>query len=117
MSWQVPPSVPLARLLSFRVLTSPLLCGLERVSAPLSRFLSVSSQVPPLFCFNVRSWKSQRLQAVDIISNILQNSWLESSAIECERHLILREQQEVDNQYEEVTFDHLHVVTYQGMRT
>ena len=52
--------------------------------------------------------------AVDIISDILQNSKLDSSAVERERDVILREQQEVDKQLEEVVFDHLHAVAYQG---
>lgn len=53
-------------------------------------------------------------KAVDIISDILQNSKLESSAIERERDVILREQEEVDKQTEEVVFDHLHSVAFQG---
>lgn len=52
--------------------------------------------------------------AVDIISDILQNSKLENGAIERERDVILREQEEVDKQLEEVVFDHLHSVAYQG---
>jgi len=52
--------------------------------------------------------------AVDIISDILQNSKLENAAIERERDVIVREQQEVDKQLEEVVFDHLHAVAFQG---
>ncbi|PSN71654.1 hypothetical protein BS50DRAFT_484527 [Corynespora cassiicola Philippines] len=51
---------------------------------------------------------------VDILSDILQNSKLESSAIERERDVILREQEEVDKQLEEVVFDHLHATAFQG---
>lgn len=51
---------------------------------------------------------------MDIISDILQNSKLETSAIERERDVILREQEEVDKQNEEVVFDHLHAVAFQG---
>src|ERR1700760_4035763 len=51
---------------------------------------------------------------VDILSDILQNSKLEASAIERERDVILREQQEVDKQLEEVVFDHLHATAFQG---
>jgi mitochondrial-processing peptidase subunit beta len=50
---------------------------------------------------------------VDILSDILQNSKLEPSAIERERDVILREQQEVDKQLEEVVFDHLHATAFQ----
>jgi processing peptidase subunit beta len=52
--------------------------------------------------------------AVDIISDILQNSKLDPEAIERERDVILREQEEVDKQLEEVVFDHLHSVAFQG---
>ncbi|OBT57459.1 mitochondrial-processing peptidase subunit beta [Pseudogymnoascus sp. 24MN13] len=43
---------------------------------------------------------------VNILSDILQNSKLEKSAIERERDVILRESEEVDKQLEEVVFDH-----------
>ncbi|KAI0610209.1 Mitochondrial-processing peptidase subunit beta [Pyrenophora tritici-repentis] len=52
--------------------------------------------------------------AVDILSDILQNSKLEAQAIERERDVILREQEEVDKQLEEVVFDHLHATAFQG---
>jgi len=51
---------------------------------------------------------------VDILSDILQNSKLEPSAIERERDVILREQEEVDKQLEEVVFDHLHATAFQN---
>jgi processing peptidase subunit beta len=51
---------------------------------------------------------------VDILADILQNSKLEPSAIERERDVILREQEEVDKQLEEVVFDHLHATAFQG---
>ena len=51
---------------------------------------------------------------VDILADILQHSKLESSAIERERDVILREQEEVDKQLEEVVFDHLHATAFQG---
>ncbi|EAT81329.2 hypothetical protein SNOG_11621 [Parastagonospora nodorum SN15] len=53
-------------------------------------------------------------KAVDILSDILQNSKLETQAIERERDVILREQEEVDKQLEEVVFDHLHATAFQG---
>ncbi|KAK6430598.1 Mitochondrial-processing peptidase subunit beta [Oleoguttula sp. CCFEE 5521] len=52
--------------------------------------------------------------SVDILADILQNSKLEPSAIERERDVILREQEEVDKQVEEVVFDHLHATAFQG---
>ncbi|KAI9466387.1 Metalloenzyme, LuxS/M16 peptidase-like protein [Zychaea mexicana] len=52
-------------------------------------------------------------QAVDILSDILQNSRLDPGAIERERDVILREQEEVEKQMEEVVFDHLHATAFQ----
>lgn len=51
---------------------------------------------------------------MDILSDILQNSKLEPQAIERERDVILREQEEVDKQIEEVVFDHLHATAFQN---
>lgn len=51
---------------------------------------------------------------MDILSDILQNSKLEPQAIERERDVILREQEEVDKQLEEVVFDHLHATAFQN---
>jgi len=52
--------------------------------------------------------------SVEILADILQNSKLDESAIERERDVILREQEEVDKQLEEVVFDHLHATAFQG---
>jgi processing peptidase subunit beta len=52
--------------------------------------------------------------AVNILSDILQNSKLESSAIERERDVIIRESEEVDKQLEEVVFDRLHETAFQN---
>lgn len=48
------------------------------------------------------------------MSDILQNSTLDADQIERERHVILREMQEVETNLQEVVFDHLHSVAYQG---
>ena len=50
---------------------------------------------------------------MDILADILQHSKLEPAAIERERDVILREQEEVDKQLEEVVFDHLHATAFQ----
>lgn len=52
--------------------------------------------------------------AVDILADLIQNPKLGSSEIERERSVILREMEEVDQQVEEVIFDHLHAIAYQG---
>jgi processing peptidase subunit beta len=81
----------------------------ENLGAHLNAYTSREQTV-----YYAKSFRKDVPQAVDIISDILQNSKLEGSAIERERDVILREQQEVDKQYEEVVFDHLHAVAYQG---
>ncbi|KAH9046676.1 Metalloenzyme, LuxS/M16 peptidase-like protein [Lactarius hengduanensis] len=81
----------------------------ENLGAHLNAYTSREQTV-----YYAKSFRKDVPQAVDIISDILQNSKLDSGAIERERDVIVREQQEVDKQYEEVVFDHLHAVAYQG---
>ena len=64
--------------------------------------------------YYAKSFNSDVPAAVNILSDILQNSKLEPQAIERERDVILREQEEVDKQLEEVVFDHLHATAFQG---
>jgi len=52
--------------------------------------------------------------AVEILSDILTNSTFGQHEIERERGVILREMQEVEMNLQEVVFDHLHAVAYQG---
>lgn len=82
----------------------------ENLGAHLNAYTSREQTV-----YYAKSFRKDVPVAVDIISDILQNSKLENSAIERERDVILREQQEVDKQMEEVVFDHLHAVAFQGM--
>eukprot|EP00898_Chlorokybus_atmophyticus_P001223 jgi/Chlat1/2100/Chrsp17S02695 len=51
--------------------------------------------------------------AVDILSDILQNSTLDDRAVANERSVILREMEEVEGQTDEVLFDHLHATAFQ----
>ncbi|KZS86947.1 hypothetical protein SISNIDRAFT_461343 [Sistotremastrum niveocremeum HHB9708] len=81
----------------------------ENLGAHLNAYTSREQTV-----YYAKSFRKDVPVAVDIISDILQNSKLEGSAIERERDVILREQQEVDKQLEEVVFDHLHAVAFQG---
>jgi len=53
-------------------------------------------------------------KAVEILSDILTNSTFGQQEIERERGVILREMQEVEMNLQEVVFDHLHAVAYQG---
>ncbi|KAI1287390.1 Mitochondrial-processing peptidase subunit beta [Halotydeus destructor] len=52
-------------------------------------------------------------KAMDILSDILQNSKLGEAEIERERSVILREMQEVETNLQEVVFDHLHSIAFQ----
>lgn len=64
--------------------------------------------------YYAKSFNSDIPNTVDILADILQNSKLENSSIERERDVILREQEEVDKQIEEVVFDHLHATAFQN---
>ncbi|CAH1164705.1 unnamed protein product [Phaedon cochleariae] len=52
--------------------------------------------------------------AIEILSDIIQNAKLGEAEIERERGVILREMQEVESNLQEVVFDHLHAIAYQG---
>ncbi|KAF8502895.1 Metalloenzyme, LuxS/M16 peptidase-like protein, partial [Russula emetica] len=82
----------------------------ENLGAHLNAYTSREQTV-----YYAKSFRKDIPQAVDIISDILQNSKLESGTIEREHDVIVREQQEVDKQHEEVVFDHLHAVAYQAL--
>lgn len=64
--------------------------------------------------YYAKSFKHDVPRAVEILSDILQHSRLDPAAIERERDVILREQQEVDKVMEEVVFDHLHATAFQN---
>lgn len=81
----------------------------ENLGAHLNAYTSREQTV-----YYAKSFRKDVPVAVEIISDILQNSKLDKAAIERERDVILREQQEVDKQLEEVVFDHLHAVAFQG---
>ncbi|CEJ00612.1 hypothetical protein G6F70_004627 [Rhizopus microsporus] len=64
--------------------------------------------------YYAKAFKYDVPQAVEILSDILQNSTLDPGAIERERDVILREQEEVEKQMEEVVFDHLHATAFKN---
>jgi mitochondrial-processing peptidase subunit beta len=82
---------------------------IEDMGAHLNAYTSRENTV-----YYAKAFNSDVPATVDILSDILQNSKLEPSAIERERDVILREQEEVDKQVEEVVFDHLHATAFQG---
>ncbi|KAH9823757.1 Mitochondrial-processing peptidase subunit beta [Teratosphaeria destructans] len=82
---------------------------IENMGAHLNAYTSRENTV-----YYAKAFNNDVPATVDILSDILQNSKLENSAIERERDVILREQEEVDKQLEEVVFDHLHATAFQN---
>jgi len=63
--------------------------------------------------YYAKVFKQDNGKAVEILSDILQNSALDERNIQREREVILREMQEVESIPEEVLFDHLHATAFQ----
>ncbi|KAI5807663.1 Metalloenzyme, LuxS/M16 peptidase-like protein [Peziza echinospora] len=82
---------------------------IENMGGHLNAYTSRENTV-----YYAKSFKDDASKTVEILADILQNSKLEESAIERERDVIVREQEEVDKQLEEVVFDHLHATAFQG---
>jgi len=81
----------------------------ENMGAHLNAYTSREQTV-----YYAKSFSKDLSKSVDILSDILQNSTLGEEEIERERGVILREMQEVGTNLQEVVFDHLHSVAYQG---
>merc|ERR1712200_399608 len=81
----------------------------ENMGAHLNAYTSREQTV-----FYAKCLSSDLCNAVEILSDILQNSKFGEQEIERERGVILREMQEVEMNLQEVVFDHLHAVAYQG---
>lgn len=62
--------------------------------------------------YYAKAFKKDLGQAVDILSDILTHSKFDPAAIEEERHVIMREMEEVEKSHEEVIFDRLHMTAY-----
>ena len=62
----------------------------------------------------LKVFKNDVGKALEILSDILQNSLLDKRAIERERDVILREMEEVNKIYEERILDELHDVAFLG---
>ncbi|KAI9841435.1 MAG: hypothetical protein M1837_000711 [Sclerophora amabilis] len=84
---------------------------IENMGGHLNAYTSVQRENTVYYA---KSFNADVPATVNILSDILQNSKLETQAIERERDVILREQEEVDKQLEEVVFDHLHATAFQG---
>ena len=81
---------------------------IENIGGHLNAYTSREQTV-----YYAQVFKKDIPQAMDILSDILQNSLLDEQAIEQERGVILREMQEVEKQQEEVIFDRLHETAFQ----
>jgi len=64
--------------------------------------------------FYTKCFDSDMSQAMDIISDITQNSLYRTEDVEAERSVITREMEEVNANNEEVIFDILHYTAYRG---
>ncbi|KAH8699017.1 putative mitochondrial processing peptidase beta subunit [Talaromyces proteolyticus] len=82
---------------------------IENMGGHLNAYTSRENTV-----YYAKSFNADVPKAVDILADILQNSKLETSAIERERDVILREAEEVEKVTEEVVFDHLHATAFQN---
>jgi len=82
---------------------------IENMGAHLNAYTSREMTV-----YYAKVFKQDVPKAVEILSDILQNSVVDNSHIEQERDVILREMQEVMSNDEEVIFDYLHATAYQG---
>ncbi|XP_078047787.1 ubiquinol-cytochrome c reductase core protein 1 [Augochlora pura] len=82
---------------------------IENMGAHLNAYTSREQTV-----FYAKCLSQDVPKAVEILSDIIQNSKLGENEIERERGVILREMQEVETNLQEVVFDHLHSSAYQG---
>ncbi|KAL0274762.1 UNVERIFIED_CONTAM: hypothetical protein PYX00_002811 [Menopon gallinae] len=82
---------------------------IENLGAHLNAYTSREQTV-----FYAKCLRRDVPKALEILADIIQNSKLGETEIERERGVILREMQEVESNLQEVVFDHLHSVAYQG---
>lgn len=82
---------------------------IENMGAHLNAYTSRESTI-----FYAKVFKNDVNRGLEVLSDILQNSVFDPQAIEDEKHTILREMQEVEQQTEEVVFDFLHETAYRG---
>merc|ERR1712083_826744 len=81
----------------------------ENMGAHLNAYTSREQTV-----FYAKLLSSDLPHMIELLADVLLNSRLDEPEIERERGVILREMQEVEMNLQEVVFDHLHAVAYQG---
>lgn len=82
---------------------------IENMGAHLNAYTSREQTV-----FYAKCFSQDVPRAVEILSDIIQNSKFGEAEIERERGVILREMQEVEGNMQEVVFDHMHACAFQG---
>lgn len=80
---------------------------IENMGAHLNAYTSREQTV-----YYAKAFSKDLPRAVEILSDITQNSTLGEAEIERERGVILREMQEVETNLQEVVFDYLHSTAY-----
>ncbi|KEP63959.1 UNVERIFIED_CONTAM: peptidase M16 family potein, putative [Hammondia hammondi] len=80
---------------------------IENMGAHLNAYTSREQTV-----YYAKAFKKDIPQCVDILSDILLNSTIDEEAVQMEKHVILREMEEVERQTEEVIFDRLHTTAF-----
>lgn len=81
----------------------------EKLGAQLSAYTSREQTA-----FYAKCYSKDLPQVVELLSNVVQNTQFKEQDIENERKTILSQLQEIENNNQEVVFDHLHATAYQG---
>ncbi|ORY35694.1 putative mitochondrial processing peptidase beta subunit mitochondrial precursor [Naematelia encephala] len=82
---------------------------IENLGATLNAYTSREQTV-----FLARAFDKDVPRMVDILSDITQNSTLDAGAVDREKDVIIREMEETNKDLNELVFDHLHAVAFQG---
>ncbi|UKK00104.2 mitochondrial processing peptidase [Theileria orientalis] len=80
---------------------------IEHKGAHLNAYTSREQTAYYARCFN-----NDVPWCTELLSDILQNSLIDSDIMETEKHVILREMEEVEKSHEEVLFDRLHMAAF-----
>jgi len=81
----------------------------EKLGAQLNAYTSREQTA-----FYAKCYSKDLPQVVELLSDIVQNNQFNEEDIERERKVILCQLQELENNYQDIVFDHLHATAYQG---
>jgi len=82
---------------------------IENMGGQLNAYTSREQTV-----YFAKVFKNDAPRAIEILSDILQNSTYSKEAVESEKGVILRELEEVNKNYHELVMDYLHGAAFQG---